>query len=118
MKKSPITGPIVSAQGAVVVMDEDQIDTDRILPARFMRTPDFSLLTEGAFADDVQARADHPFRDRHTPRVLVAGEGFGCGSSREHAPRALLQVGVRAVVAGSFAEIFQTNALAVGPLGP
>jgi len=99
------------------------IDTDQIIPARFLKTTSREGLGRYAFADwrydaDQQPRADFPL---HHPsargaRVLLAGENFGCGSSREHAPWALLDMGFRAVIAPSFGDIFRQNALKNGLL--
>jgi len=99
----------------------DDIDTDRIIPARFLRCVTFDGLGEHAFADDRAQDANHPFDDpRFAPdadadaRVLVTGNNFGCGSSREHAPQSLMRAGVQAIVAGSFAEIFAGNCTNLG----
>lgn len=103
-----------------VVVPGDDIDTDRIIPARFLKSVTFDGLGEFAFYDE-RKNADgsdkpHPI---NAPAVrgagiLVSGMNFGCGSSREHAPQALWRRGIRAIVAGSFAEIFFGNATTLG----
>ena len=111
---------IISVTGTGVHIPGADIDTDRIIPARFMKCVTFDGLGEFAFYD---ARfgpdgkpTDHPLND---PRfegasILVAGINFGCGSSREHAPQALYRYGFRAVIAQSFAEIFFGNCTTLG----
>lgn len=100
----------------------DNIDTDQIIPARFLTTTEREGMGRFCFHDwrfneDGSDRADNPLRTR-TPEqnVLVAGSNFGCGSSREHAPWALLDFGFKAVVSSRFADIFRSNSLKNGLL--
>ena len=107
---------ITNVRGTAIPLLLDDIATDRIIPARFLRCVTFDGLGEDAFEDDRQQDAGHPFnQDRFAgAAVLVAGRNFGCGSSREHAPQALMRWGVRAIVAESYAEIFFGNCTALG----
>ncbi len=111
---------ITSVTGSGVYVPGADIDTDRIIPARFMKCVTFDGLGEFAFYD-VRKDADgndkpHPLND---PRfagasILLSGANFGCGSSREHAPQALYRFGFRAIIAESFAEIFFGNCTTLG----
>jgi 3-isopropylmalate/(R)-2-methylmalate dehydratase small subunit len=94
----------------------DDIDTDRIMPARFLVAVSFEGLETHVFEDDRAADPSHPFND---PRyagasILVVNSNFGCGSSREHAPQGLSRFGIRAIVGESFSEIFRGNAAMLG----
>ncbi len=95
-------------RGKAVVLDKANIDTDQIIPARFLRTTERKGLGKSLFADRPE------FLKEQSGAILVAGENFGCGSSREHAPWALLDAGFRAVIAPSIADIFRTNAIKNG----
>ena len=104
-----------------IVLPERNIDTDQIIPARFLTTTDRGGLGEAAFRDwrhGEDGPTDHPLNrvDTATHQVLVAGDNFGCGSSREHAAWALLGFGVRAVISTSFGDIFRSNSLKNGLL--
>ncbi len=104
----------ISGTGVSVLLDD--IDTDRIIPARFLRCVTFDGIGEHAFEDDRQQDPSHPFNDPRyrNARILVSGRNFGCGSSREHAPQSLMRWGLQAVIAESFAEIFFGNCISLG----
>ena len=109
--------------GPVLVLEQENIDTDQIIPARFLTATDFDGIGEHAFAD---WRADtngelipghrlNQANARHCP-ILVGGHNFGCGSSREHAPHALMGFGFRVVISSQIADIFRSNSQNVGLL--
>ena len=107
---------ILKVSGRGVPLRGHDIDTDRIMPARFLRAVSFDGLEKHLFEDDRAADPKHPFND---PRyagasLLVVNRNFGSGSSREHAPQGLARAGIRAIVGESFSEIFQGNSAILG----
>jgi 3-isopropylmalate/(R)-2-methylmalate dehydratase small subunit len=107
---------ILSVSGRGLPVRGDDIDTDRIMPARFLKAVSFEGLERHVFEDDRAADPAHPFND---PRysgasILIVNRNFGCGSSREHAPQGLARFGIAAIVGESFSEIFQGNATVMG----
>lgn len=107
-------------KGSGVPLRGNDIDTDRIIPARFLKCVTFDGLGKNAFADDIKGLEaqgkEHPFKNPAYAKgsVLVSNRNFGCGSSREHAPQALKRWGIRAIIAESYSEIFFGNCVALG----
>lgn len=106
-----------------VILSMDDVDTDQIIPARYLKVTDKTGLGESLFADwryhpDGSPKAEFPLNKdtARASKILFGGRNFGCGSSREHAPWALTGFGFRAVIAASFADIFRNNALKNGLL--
>ncbi|HUE96890.1 MAG TPA: 3-isopropylmalate dehydratase small subunit [Longimicrobiaceae bacterium] len=115
--------PITSFTSRVVLLPIENIDTDQVIPARFLKVTDKAGLGDALFADwryeaDGTPKPDFVLNDSRSKgaEVLFAGDNFGCGSSREHAPWALVGFGFRAVISTFFADIFQNNALKNGLL--
>lgn len=116
-KNDEVLVRIAEIEGSACVLRGDDVDTDRIIPARFMKVVTFDDMGRHAFEDARKAaKGKHPLDD---PRyagaeILIVGNNFGCGSSREHAPQALMRFGFKAFVGGSFAEIFAGNCTSLG----
>jgi 3-isopropylmalate/(R)-2-methylmalate dehydratase small subunit len=115
--------PFKTFTGRIVAIPIDNIDTDQIIPARYLKTTDKTGLGQALFSDwryDAEGRPRPDFvlnqPGAQGGQVLLAGDNFGCGSSREHAPWALTGFGFKAVVSSSFADIFRNNALKNGLL--
>ena len=111
---------ITSLAGHAVCVPGNDIDTDRIIPARFMKCVTFDGLGEFLFYD-VRKNADgtdkpHPLNEARFKgaTILLSGANFGCGSSREHAPQAIQKYGIKSVIAENFAEIFFGNSITLG----
>src|SRR4051812_40973556 len=108
---------IVSISGHGLPLRGNDIDTDRIMPARYLKVVSFEGLEQHVFEDDKKTnRGPHPFADMRYDgaAVLVVNSNFGCGSSREHAPQGLARFGIKAIVGESFSEIFLGNSAVLG----
>ena len=111
------SGKILKIVGKLIALKGDDIDTDRIIPARFLKCINFDHLGQSVFEDDREnLKGKHAFdlESNKGASILIVNSNFGCGSSREHAPQALLRWGIRAIIGESFAEIFYSNCIAIG----
>ena len=115
--------PLIQVHSRTAILPHENIDTDRIIPARFLTTTERAGLGKHAFNDwrwreDGSENPDFPLNHANARgcTILVAGRNFGCGSSREHAPWALLDYGIQVVISSEIADIFRSNALKNGLL--
>jgi 3-isopropylmalate/(R)-2-methylmalate dehydratase small subunit len=108
--------PITAVTGRGLPLRGDELDTDRIMPARFLRAVTFEGLERHVFEDDRKANAQHPFNNPkyQGASILVVNSNFGCGSSREHAPQGLIRWGIKAIIGESYSEIFFGNSAVLG----
>ena len=110
-------GKISQLSGQCISLIGNDIDTDRIIPARFLKCINFDSLGKSVFADDRKTlKGRHPFdlEENEKASILIVNSNFGCGSSREHAPQALMRWGIKAIIGESFADIFYSNCIAIG----
>ena len=113
----PPIGKITQIHGKCISLVGNDIDTDRIIPARFLKCVSFDSLGNSVFEDDREnLKGRHPFdlEKNKNASILIVNSNFGCGSSREHAPQALMRWGIKAIIGESFAEIFYSNCIAIG----
>jgi len=114
---TPPIGKISQISGKCISLIGNDIDTDRIIPARFLKCINFDSLGKYVFEDDRKTlKGSHPFdlKENQDTSILIVNSNFGCGSSREHAPQALMRWGIRGIIGESFAEIFYSNCIAIG----
>ena len=105
----PPIGKISQITGKCISLIGNDIDTDRIIPARFLKCVNFDSLGKSVFEDDRETlKGNHPFdlEKNKNATILIVNSNFGCGSSREHAPQALMRWGIKALIGESFADIF------------
>ena len=113
----PPIGKILQISGKCISLIGNDIDTDRIIPARFLKCINFDALGNSVFEDDRKTlKGRHPLdlQENKNASILIVNSNFGCGSSREHAPQALMRWGIKAIIGESFAEIFYRNCIAIG----
>ena len=116
-KFKPPIGKLTQINGECISLIGDDIDTDRIIPARFLKCVNFDSLGEYVFEDDRKTlKGKHPFdlEANKGSSILIVNSNFGCGSSREHAPQALMRWGIKAIIGESFADIFYSNCISIG----
>ena len=114
---TPPFGKITQIVGKCISLIGNDIDTDRIIPARFLKCVNFDSLGKSVFEDDRETlKGKHPFdlKENKNASILIVNSNFGCGSSREHAPQALMRWGIKAIIGESFADIFYSNCIAIG----
>ena len=114
---TPPIGKISQITGKCISLIGNDIDTDRIIPARFLKCVNFDSLGKFVFEDDRKTlKGCHPFdlKENQDSSILIVNSNFGCGSSREHAPQSLIRWGIRTIIGESFAEIFYSNCIAIG----